>query len=69
MVRDFTYNEEELTAGKNELSKLINDKKKHFVSNLISPLFLKSIILNKVTILQTFNLYIFQDNILLVKIK
>jgi len=30
VVRDFTYNEEELTAGKNELSKLINDKKKHF---------------------------------------
>lgn len=30
IVRDFTYNEEELTAGKNELSKLINDKKKHF---------------------------------------
>jgi len=30
LVRDFTYNEEELTAGKNELSKLINDKKKHF---------------------------------------
>ncbi|XP_068204050.1 V-type proton ATPase subunit C [Palaemon carinicauda] len=30
VVRDFTYNEEELTAGKNELSKLINDKKRHF---------------------------------------
>lgn len=30
VVREFTYNEEELTAGKNELSKLINDKKKHF---------------------------------------
>ncbi|KAK7080228.1 hypothetical protein SK128_001741 [Halocaridina rubra] len=30
VVREFTYNEEELTAGKNELSKLINDKKRHF---------------------------------------
>lgn len=30
VVREFTYNEEELTAGKNELSKLINDKRKHF---------------------------------------
>lgn len=30
IVRDFTYNEEELTAGKNELSKLISDKKRHF---------------------------------------
>ncbi|KAL7642174.1 UNVERIFIED_CONTAM: hypothetical protein RMT77_006735 [Armadillidium vulgare] len=30
VVRDFTYNEEELAAGKNELSKLINDKKKFF---------------------------------------
>jgi V-type H+-transporting ATPase subunit C len=30
VVRDFTYNEEELSAGKNELSKLINDKKKQF---------------------------------------
>ncbi|MCL4132278.1 UNVERIFIED_CONTAM: hypothetical protein GTU68_066362 [Idotea baltica] len=28
VVRDFTYNEEELAAGKNELSKLMNDKKK-----------------------------------------
>lgn len=32
MVREFIYNEEELTAGKNELSKLLNDKKKYFVS-------------------------------------
>ncbi|XP_045120885.1 LOW QUALITY PROTEIN: V-type proton ATPase subunit C-like [Portunus trituberculatus] len=30
IVREFTYNEEELTAGKNELSKLINDKKRYF---------------------------------------
>lgn len=29
-VRDFTYNEEELIAGKNELSKLEADKKKQF---------------------------------------
>lgn len=33
VVRDFTYNEEQLAAGKNELSKLINDKKKNFVSS------------------------------------
>ncbi|KAF2362903.1 ATPase V1 complex subunit C [Trinorchestia longiramus] len=30
IVRDFTYNEEELSAGKNELSKLKNDRKKQF---------------------------------------
>ena len=32
MVRDFTYNEEELAAGKTELAKLATDKKKQFVS-------------------------------------
>ncbi|CAG0892402.1 unnamed protein product [Darwinula stevensoni] len=30
IVRDFVYNEEELTAGKNELTKLATDKKKQF---------------------------------------
>ncbi|GJQ86754.1 putative subunit of the peripheral V1 complex of vacuolar ATPase [Trypoxylus dichotomus] len=30
IVRDFTYNEEELAAGKNEISKLVTDKKKQF---------------------------------------
>lgn len=30
MVRDFTYNEEELAAGKNEITKLVTDKKKQF---------------------------------------
>jgi len=30
MVRDFTYNEEELAAGKTELAKLATDKKKQF---------------------------------------
>lgn len=30
IVRDFTYNEEELLAGKNELTKLATDKKKQF---------------------------------------
>jgi len=30
MVRDFVYNEEELLAGKNEISKLASDKKKQF---------------------------------------
>lgn len=32
IVRDFAYNEEELAAGKNELTKLVTDKKKQFVS-------------------------------------
>lgn len=30
IVRDFVYNEEELTAGKNEITKLVTDKKKQF---------------------------------------
>ncbi|XP_063932953.1 V-type proton ATPase subunit C [Zophobas morio] len=30
IVRDFTYNEEELAAGKNEITKLVTDKKKQF---------------------------------------
>lgn len=34
IVRDFTYNEEELAAGKNEITKLVTDKKKQFVSML-----------------------------------
>ena len=34
MVKDFTYNEEELAAGKNELTKLTSDKKKQFVSSV-----------------------------------
>ena len=37
IVRDFVYNEEELLAGKNEMSKLASDKKKQFVS--LSDLF------------------------------
>ena len=32
IVRDFVYNEEELAAGKNEITKLITDKKKQFGS-------------------------------------
>jgi len=32
IVRDFVYSEEELKAGKDELSKLESDKKKQFVS-------------------------------------
>lgn len=32
VVRDFVYNEEELAAGKNEITKLVTDKKKQFVS-------------------------------------
>lgn len=31
IVRDFVYNEEELAAGKNEMTKLMTDKKKQFV--------------------------------------
>ena len=31
-MRDFVYIEEEVLAGKNELSKLESDKKKQFVS-------------------------------------
>jgi len=31
VVRDFVYNEEELAAGKNEITKLVTDKKKQFV--------------------------------------
>ena len=31
-VRDFVYNEDEVNAGKNELTKLASDKKKQFVS-------------------------------------
>ncbi|XP_076164762.1 V-type proton ATPase subunit Vha44 isoform X2 [Ptiloglossa arizonensis] len=30
IVRDFTYNEEELAAGKNEITKLVTDKKKQY---------------------------------------
>lgn len=33
VVRDFVYNEEELAAGKNEITKLVTDKKKQFVSD------------------------------------
>ena len=35
-MREFTYNEEELAAGKNEITKLATDKKKQFVSRIIS---------------------------------
>ena len=31
VVRDFVYNEEELAAGKNEITKLEHDKKKQYV--------------------------------------
>lgn len=34
IVREFTYNEEELAAGKHEITKLVTDKKKQFVSIL-----------------------------------
>lgn len=32
VVRDFTYNETELDAGRSQLTKLATDKKKQFVS-------------------------------------
>ena len=35
VVRDFRYSEEELTAGKNEITKLETDKKKQFVSRTV----------------------------------
>lgn len=38
IVREFTYNEVELAAGKNEISKLVTDKKKQFVSNTLNHL-------------------------------
>lgn len=40
-MRDFVYSEEEVLAGKNELSKLESDKKKQFVSFLLSCCFNK----------------------------
>ena len=36
VVRDFVYDEEELAASKNEISRLTSDKKKLFVSRLSS---------------------------------
>lgn len=36
IVRDFVYNEEELAAGKNEMTKLMTDKKKQFVRSTIN---------------------------------
>lgn len=32
VVREFSYNEADLAAGKNEITKLVTDKKKQFVS-------------------------------------
>ena len=32
IVREFSYNEADLAAGKNEITKLVTDKKKQFVS-------------------------------------
>lgn len=32
VVRDFTYNEDEILSGKNEITKLVTDKKRQFVS-------------------------------------
>ena len=41
IVREFSYNEADLAAGKNEITKLVTDKKKQFVSLfLIHTLFL-----------------------------
>jgi len=45
VVRDFTYNEEELAAGKNEITKLVTDKKKQFVSVIKILAFLKRVII------------------------
>lgn len=35
IVRDFIYDEEQLAAGKNEITKLATDKKKQFVCVLL----------------------------------
>ena len=32
IVRDFTYNESDIESGRNEINKLMTDKKKQFVS-------------------------------------
>lgn len=32
IVREFSYSEEALSAGKNEITRLVTDKKKQFVS-------------------------------------
>lgn len=39
VVREFTYNEEVLAAGKNEITKLVTDKKKQFVSIFVVNLY------------------------------
>lgn len=40
VVREFVYNEEELAAGKNEITKLVTDKKKQFVSCFLLSFFI-----------------------------
>lgn len=37
IVRDFQYNEEEMKADKEEMTRLSTDKKKQFVSSSKSP--------------------------------
>lgn len=39
IVRDFNYNEDEILSGKNEITKLVTDKKKQFVSKWIRKTF------------------------------
>jgi ribosomal protein L7Ae-like RNA K-turn-binding protein len=39
VVREFSYNEADLAAGKNEITKLVTDKKKQFVSYLSTDIF------------------------------
>ena len=45
VVRDFVYDEEELTASKNEISRLTSDKKKLFVGTFFITDFILSTIL------------------------
>ena len=54
MVRDFRYSEEELTAGKNEITKLETDKKKQFVS---AAQWLVTVYNSKIVVVHVLSLY------------
>jgi len=47
IVREFSYDEETIAAGKNELTKLMNDKKKHYVSTPFGMLLFNFVYLGK----------------------
>ena len=56
MVRDFRYSEEELTAGKNEITKLETDKKKQFVS---AAQWLVTVYNSKIVVVHVLSLYMY----------